>query len=496
MSDEKKTEETASVEKTTVWEGATSDGTSVDFAGGQQQPIGGGADDSGVPAFPGDTWIGHASGVHASGGVGRVNDGYAENYGNLGQAADIFTGSDDPKLAIDPSGQLGGGILNPEQSRSFIDYVWDATVLAKDGRRITMRANTMELEKVNVGERVVRAAAQADGTYKNAGATFTKVDLSTKKLRLDWEVSTEALEDNIEGAALEDHLVRLMTGAFANDIEDLAINGNIGTAETGVDANFLKIMDGFCVQVDEGSHAAVPPVFGTPNATGDLRQYAWETDTWAPTPGANLPDDPTGTMNYYHKQGLDPQDNAGNDQGTFDRFINEGGRPGFADSPCPTGLCTPDFSPGVMQEIILAMPRKYRAIKNGLRFYAGSDTFAEIVKANGTGTNTGAWPASYEYANAYLNGNAQEFGGPQATRVLGVPVLEVPYFPNNRVELTYPQNRIWGIQRDITVNREYVAKKDTIEYTVFMRFGVAWEELNAVSYLQYDDAGTPVPPTP
>ena len=42
----------------------------------------------------------------------------------------------------------------------------------------------------------------------------TKVDLSTKKLRLDWEVSTEALEDNIEGAALEDHLVRLMTGSI------------------------------------------------------------------------------------------------------------------------------------------------------------------------------------------------------------------------------------------------------------------------------------------
>jgi len=494
MSDENKTEENT-VEKTTVWEGATADAATgdVSFAGGQQTPRGGGSEEGGVPAIPGESWIGHASGVHASGGVGRVNDGYAENYGNLGQAADIFTGSDDPKLAIDPSGQLGGGILNPEQSKSFIDYVWDATVLAKDGRRITMRANTMELEKVNVGERVVRAAAQADGTYKNAGATFTKVDLSTKKLRLDWEVSTEALEDNIEGAALEDHLVRLMTQAFANDIEDLAINGNIGTNETGVDANFLKIMDGFCVQVDEGSHAAVPPVFGTPNAAGDLRQYAWPDDT-------DPKGDGTGTAldfeNYYTKQTGTGQDNAGNVQGTYDRFINEGGRPGFADSPCPAGLCTPDFSPGVMQEIILAMPRKYRAIKNGLRFYAGSDTFAEIVKANGTGTNTGAWPASYEYANAYLGGAAQEFGGPQATRVLGVPVLEVPYFPNNRVELTYPQNRIWGIQRDITVNREYVAKKDTIEYTVFMRFGVAWEELNAVSYLQYDDAGSPLPPTP
>ena len=140
------------------------------------------------------------------------------------------------------------------------------------------------------------------------------------------------------------------------------------------------------------------------------------------------------------------------------------------------------------------MPRKYRAIKSGLRFYTGSDTFARIVATNGTGTNTGFWPSSYEYANAYLGGAAQEFGGPQATRVLGVPVLEVPYFPPNRVELTFPQNRIWGIQRDITVNREYVAKKDTIEYTVFMRFGVAWEELDAVAYTQLDSDDKVVTP--
>jgi hypothetical protein len=62
--------------------------------------------------------------------------------------------------AVNPSGDAGSGILRPEQARRFIDYVWDATVLAKDGRSVTMRANTMELEKVNVGERVIRAAAQ------------------------------------------------------------------------------------------------------------------------------------------------------------------------------------------------------------------------------------------------------------------------------------------------------------------------------------------------
>ena len=60
--------------------------------------------------------------------------------------------------------------------------------------------------------------------------------------------------------------------------------------------------------------------------------------------------------------------------------------------------------------------------------------------------------------------------------------MEVPYFPDDYVELTFPQNRVWGFQRDVVVHREYKPKKDTIEYTVFVRFGIAWEELDAVAF--------------
>jgi HK97 family phage major capsid protein len=257
----------------------------------------------------------------------------------------------------------------------------------------------MELEKVNVGERVVRAAAQGDASFTNAGATFSKVELTTKKLRLDWEVSSEALEDNIEGGALEDHLVRLMTTAFGNDIEDLAINGD--TANTG-DA-FLGIMDGFNAL-----------------ASGD----------------------------------------------------------GFAHEAVVSGGA--DWTTDDMQKLILALPRRYRALKTGLKFYAGTDTFANIVKNNGT-----VWDSigSTEAARgSYLGGIEQTVGNARQTRVLGVPVLEVPYYPADYVDLTFPQNRIWGFQRDITVNRFYVPKKDTIEYTVFIRFGINWEEQDAIAF--------------
>ena len=313
------------------------------------------------------------TGVIASGGIGGV-DTPASQLGPVGTAK--------------PSD--GGGILNAEQSRQFIEYIFEQQVLARDGRRVTMRGNTAELEKLNVGERVIRAAAQADSTYTNAGVTFTKVEITTKKVRLDWEVSTEALEDNIEGAGLEDHLVRTMTRAFANDLEDLAING------TGSGTNaFLNILEGFYVKEQNGNSST----FGT-----------------------NVED---------------------------------------------------------LQALVLAMPRKYRASRAAMKFYASSETVADIINGLGSSGNL----PSERIVERVIDGVApQTLGAPIQYRVLGIPLVEVPLMPANYISLTFPENRIWGFQRDVTVHREFQPKKDTIEYTTFLRFGVQVEETDAVAY--------------
>jgi len=313
------------------------------------------------------------TGVIASGGIGGVATP-ASQLGPVGTAK--------------PSD--GGGILNAEQSRQFIEYIFEQQVLARDGRRVTMRGNTAELEKLNVGERVIRAAAQADASYTNAGVTFTKVEITTKKVRLDWEVSTEALEDNIEGAGLEDHLVRTMTRAFANDLEDLAING------TGSGTNtFLNILEGFYVKEQTGNSST----FGT-----------------------------------------DVED---------------------------------------LQALVLAMPRKYRASRAAMKFYASSETVADIINGLGSSGNL----PSERIVERVIDGVApQTLGAPIQYRVLGIPLVEVPLMPAGFVSLTFPENRIWGFQRDVTVHREFQPKKDTIEYTTFLRFGAQIEETDAVAY--------------
>jgi len=124
-----------------------------------------------------------------------------------------------------------GGLLNPEQSARFLDYMFDATVIGKVARTVRMKADTTEIDRMSIGEKLVKLATEADNTGVNSPVTFSKISLTTKKLRMDWELSTESLEDNIEGADVEDHIARMMATQAGNDIEDLILNGD--TSLTG-----------------------------------------------------------------------------------------------------------------------------------------------------------------------------------------------------------------------------------------------------------------------
>ena len=119
-----------------------------------------------------------------------------------------------------------GGLLNPEQSARFLDYMFDATVIGKVARTVRMKSDTAEIDRMSVGEKLMKLATEGDDTAANNAVTFSKISLTTKKLRMDWELSTESLEDNIEGADLEDHIARLMATQAGNDIEDVILNGD------------------------------------------------------------------------------------------------------------------------------------------------------------------------------------------------------------------------------------------------------------------------------
>jgi hypothetical protein len=336
--------------------------------------------------------------------------------GNLGSTVN-------PNLSGDGVTNSGNGLLYPDQANRFLDYMWDATILAKSARTIRMRSNTTEIDRVAVGQRIMTVASEenprdyAQGTNSiAAGALFSKISLTTRKLRLDWELSAEALEDNIEGPDLEDHIARLMATQAGNDIEDVLINGN--TAQSGLYGAF----NGFRQLAISNAHVV------------DANQ-----------------------------QGLDRT---------------------------------------IFNNAIKALPRKYKQRRNQLRFFAGSNLVQDYLynlTSMNTGTSGGFNP--FDIASPIIRGDvAANDGGPGTVTpfAFGIPVINVPLMREDLglntapsmtvttsgtlygdVHLTFPQNFIIGIKRDVVVYRLFQPKKDTIEYTLFIRVGCAIENYDA-----------------
>jgi hypothetical protein len=310
-----------------------------------------------------------------------------------------------------------GGLMKPAQSNRFIDFVIDQSVLMQNSRVVRMRTPQMEIDKTSVGTRLLAKATEATDTAANAAVTFTKVSLSTVKLRLDWALSTESLEDNIEGPSLEDHIAQIMARQTANDMDDLFINGNTSSSNS-----LLKALNGF-VKLATTSGRVV--------------------------------------------------DEAGNNvsRSTYDRVLRN-------------------------------LPSKYLQRRNELKFFSGSGVVQDSIYSLGnpnsaTLATAGApSPGSLVGDMAFLQGSMRANGGPGATGLapFGIPLVEVPLMPeavtgdysgaagsHGYLELTFPNNRVIGIHRDITVYRQFKPKTDTIEYTQYMR--VASNIENADSYV-------------
>jgi hypothetical protein len=301
-----------------------------------------------------------------------------------------------------------GGLLNPEQSARFLDYMFDATVIGKVARTVRMKSDTAEIDRMSVGEKLMKLATEGDNDGANSAVTFSKISLTTKKLRMDWELSTESLEDNIEGADLEDHIARLMATQAGNDIEDVILNGDTSLSSDAL----YKSFDG---------------VVKKAKASGRVVDAA----------GANV-------------------------------------------------------SREVFNKALKAMPRKYKQRRGDLRFLAGSNLIQDFLYANSIGTNQ---TIPQDIASSVIRGGVAPLGGPAgyvAPFAFGIPIVEVPLLNETQtgthsgatgshgdIHLSFPNNVVIGIKRDVTVYRFFWPRKDSIEYTMYTRVGVQIEQADA-----------------
>ena len=304
--------------------------------------------------------------------------------------------------------QFGAGsaevMLTDAERQFLVDRVIDESTLLKIVRKLTMNRSRVEIPRMSLGSRVMRAshpgthgesypyyaaggtnpAAPVGGAYApdlptapgtlggsplglETGATerlvvpeFSTIVLQSSKLVLPWAITEEFLEDNPEQGAAEQRIATIMGIQAANDLEDLSLNGD----EASVDA-LLRANDGYLKQALGGN--------------------------LAPALGA--------------------------------------------------------FTTNSFETVLRKMPTKYRRNLRQLRFLVHPDTWMDYVQSIAARQGN--------MADQYLSGLV---GDPTYG---GIPIMASPFMPDPAVVsatdvnilLTHPDNLIFGVERDMKMRK-------------------------------------------
>lgn len=144
-----------------------------------------------------------------------------------------------------------GGLLTVEQASSFIRNVIDQPTILRQLRTVTMNGPSMEMPKIGIGSRMLKAARQIHSEVSGDGRallysertrpTTDKIELNTSEVIAEIRLPYETLEDNIERGGMENTILALIAERASLDLEELIIQGD--TALAGTDA-YLGLQEG------------------------------------------------------------------------------------------------------------------------------------------------------------------------------------------------------------------------------------------------------------
>lgn len=130
------------------------------------------------------------------------------------------------KSIIATDALAAAGKLNPVQSSEFLDYVEDESVMVGNARRLRFRNESLDIDKIGVGNRVAYPAAEIADPGLRRGVTHSKISLVPHEIMTPFEIGDSYREHNIEGDSVEAHIIKMMAKQSSNNVEDGQINGN------------------------------------------------------------------------------------------------------------------------------------------------------------------------------------------------------------------------------------------------------------------------------
>lgn len=136
--------------------------------------------------------------------------------------------------------------LTREEADKFIDYIVDQSFMKKNARVERMNAPTKTIAKVGLGNKILKPAKSAVDPGNTVSFETDQISLHTKEIIAIAEVSDDSLEDNIEGDAFVDHLMRMIASQSANELDLMAMYGKrVPDAEINNATDINQLVNGW-----------------------------------------------------------------------------------------------------------------------------------------------------------------------------------------------------------------------------------------------------------
>jgi hypothetical protein len=146
------------------------------------------------------------------------------------------------------------GLLRRDQQREFIVLLKRYSSMFNAVRTVVLPQASMDINKLHVGEPITISVTENSNPLQTNKLLANQVHIDAKKVRSAYDLTTEVLQQNIEGDDFETTAMRAFSARMALDLEYLALLGDESLTPAANDklGALLQGNDGWFVKAQEG----------------------------------------------------------------------------------------------------------------------------------------------------------------------------------------------------------------------------------------------------
>jgi len=382
------------------------------------------------------------------------------------------------KAAITSADALASaGKLNPQQVREFRDTVIDLSAIKGHCRVVKIEGSTWELSKIGVGKRAMVAASEAKDPGIRRGVSTSKITITPSRVMLPFEIGDEFKLENVEGVPVERRILRMFGAKFANDSEELYIEGDTlgyaqlenfmldnGSSTKYIKDTFLALQDGF-LKLARGTNDsdAASANIGLSVFGAALRKMP-----------IRFRRDPS-KLRFFCAPDIA--------QLFQERVASRGTSLGDQAMTTAAGKLAPFGVPLVPLPLLPSQPRivEHLTLPDGIAVSLKYAPVSSVVALPSALAGTPTTPYTEGAANDYtLDATAGTITNNAGGNIANNAVVKVSYLAGPQMILTHEQNFVIGIGDDIKIEKDRSIYRQVDQYAISAKLGVGIEDTDAV----------------